>query len=184
MAEVPAKFTVVFETDVAGGENIEVKVLTSDAPLGAARLYELVGDGFFDEAVFFRVVPGFIVQFGIAADPSMTEAWAEPLTDEPLKLSNTEGTLVYATSGVNTRSTQLFFNLGDNSSKLDDKGFTPVGTVVNFEETLETTLQKVKNPTPDDKSGIEQGDYEQKGNDWLLQEYPEVNMITRAYIKK
>ena len=173
-------FVVVFETDIDGGEPIEVRITRSQSPDGAERLHELVTDGFFDEAVFFRVVPGFVVQFGIAADPAITEAWAEPIRDEPLKGSNTQGTLVFATSGPNTRSTQLFFNMEDNSSKLDDKGFTPFGLVLG--EGLEV-LAKCRNPTPDDKSGVDQADYEAKGNDWLLQEHPEVNMITRAYVK-
>ena len=176
------KFIVKFETDIKSevGGSIEVQIDPSDAPIGAARLRELVEDGFFDDGALFRVVPGFIAQFGIAADPMLNDGWEE-LKDEPRKLSNTEGTLCFASSGPNTRTTQLFFNTEDNSSKLDDKDFTPIGTIRDIEEGLEV-LRACKNPTPDDKSGIDQQEYETKGNDWLLEEYPEVNTITRAYI--
>eukprot|EP01060_Flectonema_neradi_P014306 TRINITY_DN21003_c0_g1_i1.p1 TRINITY_DN21003_c0_g1~~TRINITY_DN21003_c0_g1_i1.p1 ORF type:complete len:179 (+),score=37.96 TRINITY_DN21003_c0_g1_i1:111-647(+) len=175
-------FVIKFETDIKTevGGAFEVVVDPADAPIGAARLKELVEDGFFDDGAFFRVVPGFVVQFGIAADPMLNDGW-EALKDEPRKLSNTEGTLCFASSGENTRTTQLFFNTECNSSKLDDKGFTPIGTIKNLEDGLEI-LRACTNPTPDDKSGIDQQDYETKGNEWLLDEHPEVNMITRAYI--
>eukprot|EP01063_Lacrimia_lanifica_P024393 TRINITY_DN32313_c0_g1_i1.p1 TRINITY_DN32313_c0_g1~~TRINITY_DN32313_c0_g1_i1.p1 ORF type:complete len:201 (+),score=83.98 TRINITY_DN32313_c0_g1_i1:62-604(+) len=180
MAEPPPHFTVVFETDIDGGAAVEVAVSTADAPLGAARLYELVEDTFFDEAAFFRVVPGFVLQFGISADPDITACWKdEALRDEARVLSNTAGTLAFATSGPHTRTTQLFFNLADNSEKLDDKGFTPVGTITGGFESLAEAV----NPTPGDKSGVDQAEYEEKGNDWLLAEHPGVNKVLRAYIK-
>eukprot|EP00756_Hemistasia_phaeocysticola_P054171 Hpha_TRINITY_DN30106_c0_g1::TRINITY_DN30106_c0_g1_i1::g.110700::m.110700 len=181
----PDKFTVVFETDVPGGEAIRVAVETSNCPLGAERLYELVGDGFFDDSAFFRVVPGFVCQFGIAGDSCVMAGYGEEenIRDEDKRvLSNTKGTLVYAANGKHTRCTQLFFNLADNSEKLDEQNFTPVGTIVNLEDALDT-LTQLKNPTPDDKGGVDQAEYEAGGNEWLRQEYPEVSMLTRAYIK-
>eukprot|EP01061_Rhynchopus_euleeides_P045132 TRINITY_DN8002_c0_g1_i1.p1 TRINITY_DN8002_c0_g1~~TRINITY_DN8002_c0_g1_i1.p1 ORF type:complete len:204 (+),score=58.41 TRINITY_DN8002_c0_g1_i1:74-613(+) len=176
----PDVFTVVVQTDVVGGEDIEVRVRSSDSPQGAERLHMLVKEGFYDGGAFFRVVPDFIVQFGICPDPSFNEAYAtDYIDDEPLVLSNVQWTLSFATSGRNTRSTQLFFNVADNSSKLDERGFTPIGTVTSGFD----TLTSVTNPTPGDRYGIDQDEYSNKGNDWIMEEHPDVNTITRVYIK-
>lgn len=100
------------------------------APLGADRFYNLVRAGFFTNMTFFRVVPRFIVQFGISPRPDVAKAWFRAnIADDPVKQSNKRGTITFATAGPNTRTTQLFINYGDNAG-LDSQGFSPFGQVV------------------------------------------------------
>ena len=101
------------------------------APLGAQRFLTLVREGYFDGAGFFRVVPGFVVQFGLAADPSMTARWEDTeIKDDPVTKSNTRGMVTFATAGPETRTTQVFINFADNS-RLDPRGFAPFGEVIS-----------------------------------------------------
>jgi peptidyl-prolyl cis-trans isomerase A (cyclophilin A) len=116
----PETYCVQFETNVnvssahATNVPILINVTRALAPLGADHLYALVSSGFYDQAAFFRVVPAFVVQFGIAAIPALNAKWAAPIKDDPVLGSNTRGTLSYATAGPNTRTTQLFINYADN----------------------------------------------------------------------
>jgi peptidyl-prolyl cis-trans isomerase A (cyclophilin A) len=106
-----------------------VEVHREWAPLGADRFYNLVKNGYFTNAAFFRVVPGFIVQFGLNANPAVNKVWMNAnIKDDPVMGSNKRGTLVFATAGPNTRTTQLFINFGDNAG-LDRQGFAPFGMV-------------------------------------------------------
>mmetsp|Transcript_1612 Transcript_1612/g.2392 ORF Transcript_1612/g.2392 Transcript_1612/m.2392 type:complete len:200 (-) Transcript_1612:56-655(-) len=99
------------------------------APLGAARFKELVEAKYFDQSCFFRAVPNFVAQFGLAADPKTTAEWRDKdLKDDPVKTSNTAGRLTFATAGPNTRTTQMFLNFKDNTF-LDSQGFAPFGEV-------------------------------------------------------
>ncbi len=108
-----------------------VEVHREWAPLGADRFYNLVKNGYFTNAAFFRVVPGFIVQFGLNANPAVNKVWMNAnIKDDPVMGSNKRGTLVFATAGPNTRTTQLFINFGDNAG-LDRQGFAPFGTVTD-----------------------------------------------------
>src|SRR5271165_3808207 len=126
-ARAPAEFKVNFTT-TAG--DFVVDVHRDWAPLGADRFYNLVRRGFFTNAAFFRVVPGFVVQFGLNADPAVNKAWHDAnIHDDPVKQSNKRGTLVFATAGPNTRTTQFFINFGDNA-RLDAMGFAPFGEIV------------------------------------------------------
>jgi peptidyl-prolyl cis-trans isomerase A (cyclophilin A) len=123
----PDSFRVSFETTRG---NFAVEVTRAWSPKGADRFYDLAAEGFFDENRFFRVLPGFIAQFGVNDDKKLNEQWeSKTITDEPAKESNTHGTLVFASDGPNSRSHQLFINLADNPN-LDKKGFTPIGRVV------------------------------------------------------
>jgi peptidyl-prolyl cis-trans isomerase A (cyclophilin A) len=125
-ARAPAVFKARFIT-TAG--DFVVEVHREWAPLGADRFYNLVRRGFFTNAAFFRVVPGFVVQFGLNADPAINKVWDDAkIHDDPVKQSNTRGRLVFATAGPNTRTTQLFINFGDNA-RLDQMGFAPFGEV-------------------------------------------------------
>jgi len=100
------------------------------APNGADRFYNLVRLGYFNGNAFYRMVPKVFVQFGIAPNPALTKIWSTaPVKDDPVKQKNTPGTVVFATGGPNSRTTQLFINLQDNSSQLDALGFAPIGTV-------------------------------------------------------
>ena len=123
----PDTFKVHFNT-TAGP--ITVEVTRAWSPLGADRFYNLSRHHFFDGAAFFRVVPGFVVQFGLPANPKVSQVWAAAnIKDDAVTQSNHRGSLTFATAGANTRTTQLFINLGENV-RLDKMGFSPFGTVV------------------------------------------------------
>lgn len=127
-AQAPARYDAVFDT-TAG--RFVVEVTRSWAPRGADRFYNLVKHGFFNGAAFFRVVPGFVVQFGLSPNPAVDKAWnAANISDDPVKQSNRAGYVSFASAGPNTRTTQVFVNLGDNA-RLDHMGFAPFGKVVS-----------------------------------------------------
>lgn len=124
----PDSFRVRFATTKG---DVVVEAVRAWSPLGVDRLYHLVRAGFFEDVAFYRVIPGFVAQFGAHPVPAVNEAWFEaPLPDEPVIMPNVRGTLTYAKGGPNTRTTQLFFNYRDNSEVLDGSGFTPIGRVV------------------------------------------------------
>ena len=124
--KAPDTFQVKFVT--TRGE-FTVTVTRAWAPLGADRFYNLVKHHFYDNASVFRVVPGFVAQFGLSAYPPVSAAWQRAnLQDDPVTQSNKKGYLTFATAGPNTRTTQLFINLKDNSG-LDGQGFAPFGKV-------------------------------------------------------
>lgn len=158
----PEKYTISFDTNVViDGEPakpIVIEVTRAWAPLGADRLYSLMKDGFFNGAAFFRVVPDFVLQFGIAGLPKENTKWNTTIVDDPVVVSNTNWTVSYATAGPDTRTTQLFINYVDNS-RLDASGFAPFGRVISG---FETAL-KVVNPTPDNSDGIDQDQYTEFG---------------------
>jgi cyclophilin family peptidyl-prolyl cis-trans isomerase len=123
----PDCFRVAFET-TRGKFVVEVK--RASAPRGADRFYSLVTENFFDENRFFRVLPGFIAQFGVNDDKKINEIWEKkPLADDPVLAKNDRGTIVFASDGPNSRTHQLFINLKDNRN-LDRQGFAPFGHVV------------------------------------------------------
>ncbi len=108
---------------------IVVEVHRDWAPIGAKRFEDLINDGYYNGARFFRVVPNFIVQWGLAGDPAKTRKWDRPIKDDPVLQTNREGSVTFATAGPNTRTAQLFINLRSNQS-LDSQGFAPFGMVV------------------------------------------------------
>ena len=124
--EAPAQYTVTFDT-TKGPFTVQVDRKLS--PRGADRLYNLVKVGHFDDLAVFRVVPGFVAQFGMHGDPEVNQVWSQAtIDDDPVATTNARGTLVFATAGPNTRSNQFFVNTADNAM-LDGKGFSPFGTV-------------------------------------------------------
>ncbi|MES2521858.1 MAG: peptidylprolyl isomerase [Gemmatimonadota bacterium] len=132
----PDTYRVRFETS-KGPFVVEVK--RELAPRGSDRLYELVTVGYFTDVRFFRIVPGFIVQFGMHGDPAVHKQWdAATIPDDPIRSRNTRGTVAFAASGPNSRATQLFISTGDNRAKLDrQRLFSPFGTVVEGMDVVE-----------------------------------------------
>merc|ERR1711936_108629 len=176
-ASAPNLFTVHFLTDISDTP-ISIQVNRTLAPLGSDRFYQLVQDGFSNQSAFFRVVPGFVLQFGISGNSTLNEKWLHnEITDDPVVGSNTRGTISFATAGPNTRTTQLFINYEDNS-RLDNMGFAPFGEVVLGLDVAEAAF----NPTPGDANGVDQDLYEQRGNEWVRENYPGINFILSASI--
>lgn len=165
-------FKVKFETSKG---DVIVQVHPDWAPLGAAHFKKLVEAGLYDEARFFRVVPGFMAQFGIAADPKLQAQFRDAvIQDDPVKVSNKRGKVTFATSGPNSRSTQLFINYGDNS-RLDGQGFSPFGEVISGMEYVDAIESKY-GETPD------QGMLQAKGNEYLKAKFPDLDYIKKATI--
>lgn len=113
-----------------------------------------------------------MVQFGIAAQPNETMKWSTPIADDPVVQSNTYGFVSFATSGPNTRTSQIFVNVANNS-RLDAQGFSPFARVVSGMD----TLLSIYNPTPGDSNGVDQDNYTELGNPWILESYPDVDLI-------
>lgn len=179
----PNSFIANFYTDVAvdgsPSKPIVMNVTRSWAPLGVDRFYSLLKDNYYNCAAFFRVVPDFVVQYGIAAVPGETAKWDTTIPDDPVVKSNTAWTVSYATAGPDTRTSQLFINYVDNA-QLDSSGFAPFAVVTSgFETALAIT-----NPTPGDSNGINQMKYTKLGNEWLLDAYPTTSLITSVTIEE
>jgi peptidyl-prolyl cis-trans isomerase A (cyclophilin A) len=154
---------------------VVIEVTRSDAPLAADRFYNLVKAKYFDGARFFRVVPGFMAQFGLAADPAVSKAWDVPIQDEPVKTSNVRGAVTFAASSQpNSRSTQLFINFADNA-RLDSLGFAPFGKVVSGMENVDQIYSG-------DGEKPDQGRVEAEGNAYLEKEFPHLDYIKTARI--
>lgn len=164
-------FKVKFET-TAG--DFVVEVHRDWSPLGAQRFYELVQDRFYDGCRFFRVVPGFVVQFGINGTPEKHRKWNRRISDDKVVESNRRGTLCFATSGPDSRTTQLFVNYSDNAS-LDGMGFSVFGEVIEG-------FHNVEGINPQYGEQPQQNLIEQQGNAYLEQAFPELDYVKRAVI--
>jgi peptidyl-prolyl cis-trans isomerase A (cyclophilin A) len=166
----PATYRVNFDTTKGP---VVIEVTRDLAPLGADRFYNLVKSKYFDGDRFFRVVPGFVVQWGIAASPEVTKTWDVPIQDDPVKTSNVRGTVVFAAaSQPNTRSTQLFINLADNS-RLDAAGFAPFGKVVSGMDAVDK-INSEYGENPDQSMA------EQQGNSYFETNFPKLDYIKAA----
>ena len=173
---VPDTYKVKFETTKG---DFVVEVYSKWAPLGAGRFHELVTDGHFDGAKFFRVLPGFVVQFGLPADPGKAKSYTN-LQDDPVQQSNVKGSITFATAGPNTRTTQLFINLADNA-RLDNMGFAPFGLVVEGMNVVEALYSGYGEGAPYG-SGPDQGRARQQGNAYLESNFPNLDGIKKATI--
>ena len=140
------------------------------APLGVEQFLAAVDDTVYDEARFFRVVPNFVVQFGIPADPAKAAIWKKrTIKDDPVKQSNKRGTVTFATAGPGTRTSQLFINLKDNAF-LDNMGFAPIGKVVQGMELVDSIEAKYgEQPN--------QGSIQSRGNTYLKDQFPELDYV-------
>jgi peptidyl-prolyl cis-trans isomerase A (cyclophilin A) len=170
----PATYKAAFDTS-AGAFVVEVH--RDWAPKGADRFYNLVKNGFFDDTRFFRVVPNFMVQFGLNGDPAIQSVWRTAnLTDDPVKESNKTGYITFATAGPGTRTTQVFINFKDNAG-LDRQGFAPFGKVTAGMDVVEKiNAQYGEQPN--------QGSIQTQGNTYLKAQFPKLDYIKKATIEK
>jgi len=172
-AKAPDVFQVNLDTSKGP---VVIEVHRDWAPIGVDHFYALVKAGYYDGDRFFRVVPGFVVQFGISGDPATTAKWKnQNLTDDPVKQSNTVGTVTYATAGPNTRTTQLFINLGNNA-QLDSMGFAPFGKVTSGMDAV-MKIYSGYGESPD------QSQLEAQGNAYLQGQFPQLDYINKATIQ-
>ena len=144
---------------------------------GADRFYNLVRNGYYDDTRFFRVVPNFMVQFGLNGDPAIQSNWANAnITDDPGKQSNKKGYVTFATRGKDTRTTQVFINFKDNGF-LDAQGFSPFGQVTTGMDVVEKiTSQYGEKPN--------QGAIQSQGNAYLNKDFPKLDYVKKATIEK
>jgi peptidyl-prolyl cis-trans isomerase A (cyclophilin A) len=171
----PATYQVKFVTTRG---DFTITVTRAWASLGADRFYNLVKHHYFDGIRVFRVVPGFVAQFGLSAYPPVTAAWENAkIKDDPHSQSNRRGTITFATSGPNTRTTQLFINLKDNLS-LDSQGFTPFGIVdgdgMNVVEMFYDQYG--------DSAGLDQEAIGKGGEKYIATKWPKLDTIKSATI--
>jgi cyclophilin family peptidyl-prolyl cis-trans isomerase len=193
--------SVQLDKDTVG--DIEIQVEPSWAPIAAARFRELVEIGFYDDARFFRVLPGYIAQFGIASDPALNKEWlacgtpeeqqkgirCKPLRDEPRLQPNKKGTLSFASAGKNTRQTQMFINLNDNDgipNFLDGQGFVPFARVTKGMDTVVSKLNSeyglVESLSGGLAGGVSQGKAAYFGKEYLDAIFPKLSYIKTAKI--
>ena len=178
-ARAPEVFQVRFETSQGA---FVVEAHREWAPQGIDHFHELVAAGFFDGSRFFRVVPGFIAQLGVAGEPKVTAAWKDrTIPDDPARQSNTRGTIAYAMTGPNTRTTQLYINLADNS-RLDSQGFAPIGRVTSGMEVVDRLYAGYGETSGGGMRGGRQGKLLAEGNVWLDANFPKLDHLLRARI--
>ena len=175
--KAPAKFKAQFVTTQG---TFVVEITRAWSPNGADRFYNLVKNGFFNDVIFFRAVKGFVVQFGISGNPKIAKKWLDSnISDDTVVKSNKRGFLTYAKSGApNSRSTQLFINLNDNS-RLDGMGFSPFGKVIKGMEVVDKLYSGYGDePTP------LQGEIAAQGNKFLEAQFPKLDRIKTATLVK
>ena len=171
-------FKVEFETTVG---RFVVQVHREWAPIGAQRFYELVKDGYYTDIAFFRVIEGFMVQFGIHGDPAVAAKWKDSnIEDDPVNASNMRGRITFATAGPGTRTTQLFINYVNNE-RLDGMGFAPFGEVIEGMDVVEAIHSDYGEGAPAGR-GPDQGRIQEEGNQYLRESFPGLDYILRASI--
>lgn len=176
----PSRYRAVFETTQG---RFAVEVERALAPNGADRFYHLVRNGFYDGASFFRVLPKFVVQWGLPADPALAAAWhSARMADDPVRASNARGMITFAMAGPATRTTQVYVNLGDNQ-RLDRMGFAPFGRVVEGMDVLEKLHSEYGEGAPRGK-GPSQERIRKEGDAYLRAEFPKLDRIVRARVRR
>jgi peptidyl-prolyl cis-trans isomerase A (cyclophilin A) len=162
---------------------IVIEVHRDWAPNGADRFYNLVKNGFYDNARFFRVIEGFMVQFGINGDPKVSAVWREArIKDDPVRISNKRSFVTFATAGPNTRTTQVFINFGDNSN-LDRQGFAPFGQIVSGMKIVEALYNLYGEGAPQGR-GPDQSRLQAEGNAYLASGFANLDYIKKATIEQ
>jgi peptidyl-prolyl cis-trans isomerase A (cyclophilin A) len=175
----PATFRVKLETTKGP---VVLEVVRDWAPNGADRFYNLVKIGFYNDVAFFRVIDGFMAQFGIHGDPKVAAKWREArIADDPVKQSNLRGFVSFATAGPNTRTTQLFINYADRNAQLDRSGFAPFARVIQGMEVVDSLYSGYGEGAPNG-AGPNQGLVQMQGNAYLRANFPKLDYIKTATI--
>ena len=175
-AKAPAEYEVKFVT--TAGE-FTMKVTRAWAPNGADRFYNLVQNHFYDGASFFRVLPGFMAQFGMSAYPQVSAAWQQAtIKDDAVSQSNRRGFVSFAMAGPNTRTTQIFINYGNNEN-LDKSGFAPFAVVTNGMEVVDKLYKGYGEGAPGG-NGPNQGLISARGHAYLEKDFPKLDSIRTA----
>jgi peptidyl-prolyl cis-trans isomerase A (cyclophilin A) len=177
-AKAPDTYKAKFSTTKG---DFVVQVNRAWAPHGADRFYNLVKNGFYDNASFFRVISGFMVQFGISPKPEVARVWqGANIPDDPVTQHNKRGAITFATAGPNTRTTQVFINFADNNA-LDSQGFAPFGQVVDGMKVVDKLYSGYGEGAPQGH-GPEQGRLQSEGKTYLDKEFPKLDGIKTAVI--
>jgi peptidyl-prolyl cis-trans isomerase A (cyclophilin A) len=178
--KAPDTYQAKFETTKG---NFVIQVRRAWAPNGADRFYNLVKNGYYDNCRFYRMVYGFMVQFGINGDPKLNSVWSQArIPDDPVKQSNRKGYVSFANAGPNTRTTQVFINFTDENIQLDGMGFAPFGTVVKGTDIVEAFYGEYGDGPPLGKKGPEQNRIQAEGNAYLDKNFPKLDYIKVATI--
>ena len=178
--QAPASYKVKFDTTKGA---FVIQVTRAWAPNGADRFYNLVKNGFFDDVRFFRVISGFMVQFGINGDPALSAKWRDAnINDDRVTQSNKRGMITFATAGPNTRTTQVFINFADNTN-LDGMGFAPFGKVVSGMNVVDAINSEYGEGAPNGR-GPDQSRLQAEGNAYLAREFARMDYVKKATIEK
>lgn len=176
-SKAPENYRVEFETTKG---KFVIETVREWAPKGADRFEELVRKEFYNGARFYRVRPGFVVQWGISSDPKKQNIWrTSRITDDPVKRSNARGFVSFATDGPNTRTTELFINLADNG-RLDARGFSPFGKVIEGMEVVDQLYSGYGEVRGLKGTGVDSDKYEALGDSYIQQEFPKLDQIRTA----
>ncbi len=179
--KAPDVYRAKFETTKGA---FVIEITRAWAPLGADRFYNLVKNGYYDGCRFFRVVADFMVQFGINGDPKLNTVWRQArIQDDPVKQSNKRGYVSFATSGPNSRTTQVFINFSDRNAQLDGMGFAPFGKVVEGMNIVDRLYSGYGDGAPRG-SGPDQGKLQMEGNAYLDKGFTKLDAIKSAAIVK
>ena len=161
--------------------DVVIEVTRAWAPLGVDRFYNLVKNHYYDGATFFRVLPGFVAQFGISARPAVSKVWTNAkIPDDPVTQSNLRGYLTFATAGPNTRTTQIFINLADNP-RLDGMGFAPFAKIVEGMDVVEQFYTGYGEGAPRG-NGPDQGRITDEGKVYIDKNFPLLDSIETAVV--
>ena len=175
----PENFQARFETTKG---DFVVDVTRSWAPMGADRFYNLVKNGYYDGVYFYRVMSGFMAQFGMHGEPQVQVRWSSAtIVDDPVMASNTRGTVTYAKGGTDSRTTQLFINFGDNSG-LDAQGFAPIGRVSEGMDVVDQIHSGYGNIEELGGTGPRAYNITSQGNAYLEENFPDLDHIITATI--
>jgi len=178
-SQAPDSFRARFSTTKG---DFVIAVHRAWAPLGVDRFYNLVRSGYYDGVRFFRVLPGFMAQFGIHGDTAVTTGWRERrIADDPVRRTNGRGMVTFATAGPGTRTTQIFINYGNND-RLDGMGFAPFGAVVEGMEVVDALYGEYGEGAPRGR-GPDQFRLNVEGEKYLARQFPRLDKINKATVE-